>query len=87
MKNFKGMGAVNDSAMKEQKEFLAQLGKRIRQERMQAKLSQQQLAGKCDFEKSNMSRLEAGKVNPSILTLRKVCLGLNTSISDITLGL
>jgi transcriptional regulator with XRE-family HTH domain len=73
--------------MEDHKVFLVQLGQRIKQERVLAKLSQQQLAVKCDFEKSNMSRLEAGKTNPSILTLKKVCSALDKSISEITLGL
>ena len=43
--------------------LLKQVGLRIQKLRILQNLSQQDLAAKCDFEKSNMSRLEAGKVN------------------------
>ena len=68
--------------MKEE-EFLAEIGRRIKKQRKAANLSQQQLASMCDFEKSNMSRLESGKSNPTLITLRKVCLALNTNVCTI----
>ncbi|WP_291109799.1 helix-turn-helix domain-containing protein [Flavobacterium sp. UBA6195] len=46
-------------------------------------LSQQDLAAKCNFEKSNMSRLEAGKVNPTISTLEKVASALEINIIEL----
>ena len=73
--------------MEDRKEFLALVGQRIKAERILANLSQQQVASFCDFEKSHMSRLESGKTNPTIFTLRKVCLALKTNISSITHGL
>ena len=39
------------------------IGKKIKEIRELKGISQQVLAAKCNFEKSNMSRLEAGKVN------------------------
>ena len=49
------------------------VGKRILEIRNQKKISQQELASKCNFEKSNMSRLEKGNVNATLSTLEKVC--------------
>lgn len=46
-------------------------------------LSQQDLAAKCNFEKSNMSRLEAGKVNPTLSTLEKVASALEINIIEL----
>lgn len=46
-------------------------------------LSQQDLAAKCNFEKSNMSRLEAGKVNPTLSTLEKVATALEINIIEL----
>ena len=39
------------------------IGKKIKEIRELKDISQQDLAARCNFEKSNMSRLEAGKVN------------------------
>lgn len=65
----------------DKKTLQIRLGERVKQLREQKGLSQQELASMCDFEKSNMSRLEAGNTNPTIFTLYKICKAL-----DITLG-
>lgn len=49
------------------------VGKRIVEIRTEKNISQQDLASKCNFEKSNMSRLEKGNVNATLSTLEKVC--------------
>ncbi|MFC0778844.1 helix-turn-helix domain-containing protein [Flavobacterium sp. HJSW_4] len=49
------------------------VGKRIQEIRIQKNISQQDLASKCNFEKSNMSRLEKGNSNATLSTLEKVC--------------
>ncbi len=46
-------------------------------------ISQQELAAKCNFEKSNMSRLEAGRVNPTLATLEKVAVALEIDIIEL----
>ena len=53
------------------------VGKRIQQIRIEKKLSQQDLAAKCNFEKSNMSRLESGGANATLLTLSIVSKALD----------
>ncbi|WP_207555599.1 helix-turn-helix domain-containing protein [Tenacibaculum maritimum] len=40
-----------------------------------------QLAGACNFEKSNMARLEAGKTNPTLYTLQKIAENLDVKLS------
>ena len=59
------------------------IGLRIKQLRLQKDVSQQDLAAQCNFEKSNMSRLEAGNVNPSAYTLLKIAKSLNIEIKEI----
>ncbi|MEG0850918.1 MAG: helix-turn-helix transcriptional regulator [Flavobacterium sp.] len=49
------------------------VGKRIQEIRIEKNISQQDLAAKCNFEKSNMSRLEKGNANATLSTLEKVC--------------
>jgi len=46
-------------------------------------MSQQDLAAKCNFEKSNMSRLEAGRVNVTLSTLQKVADALGVKIIEL----
>ena len=63
--------------------FLEALGTSIRNARVERSLSQSELAALCNFEKSNMSRIEAGNTNPTILTLRKICRALQVKLSDL----
>jgi DNA-binding XRE family transcriptional regulator len=65
------------------KELQKNIGLRIKQLRNNKSISQQDLAAQCNFEKSNMSRLEAGMVNPTALTLLKIAKSLEVEIMDI----
>ena len=42
-----------------------------------------QLAALCDFEKSNMARIEKGNTNPTYKTLYKISKALSISIKDL----
>lgn len=59
------------------------LGSRIRQLRVERNILQQDLASMCNFEKSNMARLEAGRSNPKFLTLHKISIALNVPLSQL----
>ena len=59
------------------------VGKQIKKLRDLKGISQQDLAAKCNFEKSNLSRLEAGKVNPTLSTLEKVAYALEINIIEL----
>lgn len=59
------------------------IGKKIKEIRELKGISQQVLAAKCNFEKSNLSRLEAGKVNSTISTLEKVSKALEIDIVEL----
>ena len=59
------------------------VGKQIKKLRELKGISQQVLAAKCNFEKGNMSRLESGRVNPTLATLEKVCKALEVNISEL----
>ncbi len=60
-----------------------QVGKRIQKIRSEKKISQQDLAAKCNFEKSNMSRLEAGRANATLSTLAIVSKALEINIIEL----
>lgn len=59
------------------------VGQQIQKLRESKGLSQQDLAAKCNFEKSNMSRLEAGRVNPTLSTIDKVAKALEVPVFEI----
>ncbi|UWY30173.1 helix-turn-helix domain-containing protein [Flavobacterium sp. TR2] len=59
------------------------VGKRIQEIRIEKNISQQDLASKCNFEKSNMSRLEKGNSNATLSTLEKVCDALQVDLIEL----
>lgn len=66
------------------KEQLQQkIGEKIKEIRESKMISQQTLAAMCNFEKGNMSRIEAGRTNPTIFTIYKISQALNVKIGDI----
>ena len=62
-------------------ELSKSLGARIRKLREERNITQQDLAALCNFEKSNMARIEAGRTNPTFLTLHKISVALNITLS------
>ena len=63
-------------------DFLLQLGARIRKIRIEKQISQFELASLCDFEKASMSRIESGKTNTTVLTLRKIGNALGVEVNE-----
>ena len=59
------------------------VGKRIQKIRIEKSISQQDLAARCNFEKSNMSRLEAGRANATLSTLETVSKALEVDIIEL----
>jgi transcriptional regulator with XRE-family HTH domain len=60
------------------------IGKRIKKIREQKGISQQLIAAQCNMEKSNLSRLESGRSNPTYFTLYKIAFYLEVPISELT---
>lgn len=65
------------------KVLLKKIGLRIKEVRTLKGLSQQELAALIEYEKSNMSRIESGNINPTILTLNKIAKALDVSLSEL----
>ncbi|MGI6677867.1 MAG: helix-turn-helix domain-containing protein [Dehalobacterium sp.] len=59
------------------------IGQRIRELRESKGISQQNLAAVCNFEKANLSRIEAGRTNPTVSTLYKISQALEITISEL----
>lgn len=64
-------------------EYLKTIGYKIKLIRESKGITQQKLAADCNFEKSNMSRIEAGRTNPTIYTLYTISLALEVDLCDL----
>lgn len=59
------------------------IAKRIKDIRRNKKLTVQEVAYRCDIERSNLSRIEAGRTNLTLKTICLICNALDVNISDI----
>ena len=64
-------------------EILYRIGRRIAQLRIERGISQQDLAARCNFEKSNMSRIEYGRSNLTVRTLLTISQALGVKLRDL----
>jgi transcriptional regulator with XRE-family HTH domain len=62
--------------------FLAGLGARIKELRLKREMTQNELSIQCNFEKASMSRIESGKTNVTVLTLRRISKALDVEITE-----
>ncbi len=63
--------------------FLQALGNRIAAIRKEKDITQVELSYRCEIERPNMRRIEAGNTNPTILTLKKVATALEISLKEL----
>ena len=64
-------------------EEIAYISSRIREWRKEKKLTVQELAYRCDMERSNLSRIEAGRTNLTIRTICIICNALEVGLRDV----
>ena len=62
-------------------EFLKQLGLAIAKQREKKKLTQTEVAYKCDFERGNLTRIEKGKSNVTAESLLKISEAIGVPVS------
>ena len=62
-------------------EFLKQLGLTIAKHRLKQKLTQTEVANRCDIERGNLTRIEKGKSNVTADTLLKISDAINVPVS------
>ncbi|HKC69086.1 MAG TPA: helix-turn-helix transcriptional regulator [Bacteroidia bacterium] len=67
----------------QEKKHLQRIGNNIRKKRNVNGISQQELADNSDVAKSTIQRIEKGEMNPSVLTLIKISIALNTEVSEL----
>lgn len=66
-------------------EILKKIGKRIKEVRLQKGISQADLVGKMDgnIDPTNISRIEAGRTNPTIITLYRIAEAMDMKLTDL----
>lgn len=64
-------------------EYLKAFGVNLKKKRKSKGFTQEQLANDLDVEISQISRLERGVLNTSILNLKKITVALNISIAEL----
>lgn len=69
----------------EKSELLKSIGKRIQNLRLSKGLTQVDLVGKIDgdIDTTNISRIESGRTNPTIYTLYRIAVALETTVEDL----
>jgi transcriptional regulator with XRE-family HTH domain len=69
--------------MSPEDEYLIEIGKNIKRLRLAKGLTQVDLAHRCDIEKQNMNRIEAGKNNLTIKSLLKISAALDVNLPEL----
>jgi transcriptional regulator with XRE-family HTH domain len=66
-------------------EILIQIGKRIKEVRESKGISQIELVGRMEgnIDATNISRIESGRTNPTIITLYRISTALEISLSEL----
>lgn len=59
------------------------IASKIKTTRQERNLSVQELAYRCDMERSCMSRIESGRVNVTIKTLCKIAQALDVDVKEL----
>lgn len=64
-------------------EEIAHISARIRELRKERGLTVQELAYRCDIERSNLSRIESGRANITLKTLCAICGALEVELREV----
>jgi transcriptional regulator with XRE-family HTH domain len=73
--------------LEDKKTLSKSIGENIKQFRTLNKISQEELAHRCGFNRAYIGYLEAGYKTPSILSLYKIAIELKTTVSKLTNGI
>ncbi len=67
-------------------DHVKRISQNIRTIRIQKKLTVQEVAYRCNIERSNLSRIEAGKSNLTIKSICQIASALNVAFEDLVVG-
>lgn len=62
---------------------LRDIAKKLKEIRVSKKLTVQEVAYRCDIERSNLSRIETGRINITLKTLCLICNALDVKLNDV----
>lgn len=68
--------------MRSEEEIFKAFGKRLREIRLSMGLSQEELSGRAELDRTYVSGCERGKRNPSIKTIIKLANALEVNLKD-----
>lgn len=63
--------------------FIKLVGKKIRQKRIEQKLSQEILSFVADIPRNQIGRIERGEISTSISTIFKICKALKIEVKEV----
>ena len=66
-----------------EKRYMREIGERIRQARVQQKLSQDELALRADLSSSHISKIEHAQYDPQLVTLYRISQALKLTFQDL----
>jgi transcriptional regulator with XRE-family HTH domain len=71
----------------EKSEILKKVGERIKEVRLQKGISQADLVGRMEgnIDATNISRIEAGRTNPTVFTLFRIAEALGVPLNELML--
>lgn len=64
-------------------EEIARISDKIRALRKERRMTVQELAYRCDIERSNLSRIEGGRANVTVRTLCAICGALGVELREV----
>jgi transcriptional regulator with XRE-family HTH domain len=68
---------------KKREEFQICFGKHLKTLRIEKGISGAELARRCYMDKPNITRLEKGRINPSLYILKKICEALEINLYEL----
>lgn len=78
---------MDERERKDRLKLQKRFGDHLRKVREQAGITAAELSRRCDMERSNIARLEAGRSNPSLYIIKKICSGLEMELDEFLKGL
>ncbi len=78
---------MDKKELEEKLKLQKQFGKHLIKLRESKGMTAAELARSCFMERSNIARLETGRMNPSLFVLKKLCFGLDIKLEDLLKGL
>jgi transcriptional regulator with XRE-family HTH domain len=72
--------------MARQADITVRFGRRVRELRLRAKLSQEEFAAQCDLDRTYISGIERGIRNVALQNIEKIAKTLRVSLSELMRG-